>query len=161
MNILQNLDLFSVGLATAATGVLGFVIFFSNKKSITNKTFLGFAIITILWSVINYLTAQPIGSYYGLLFIRLTVFLGLFHALFFYQLFTVFPDENFTFSNRYRYLMVPWALCVAALTLTPLIFRSATTVLESGRVTEAQPGLLIPLYGITIGYFIIGGIVKL
>ena len=50
MDIIKNIDLLSVGLAIAGTGVLGFLVFFSNKKSITNKSFLYFSLITICWS---------------------------------------------------------------------------------------------------------------
>ncbi len=42
MGILQNLDLFSVGVVIAATGILGFVVFFSDKRSVTNRAFLLF-----------------------------------------------------------------------------------------------------------------------
>jgi hypothetical protein len=40
MGIIANLDLLSVGVAIAGIGILGFVVFFNNRQSIINETFL-------------------------------------------------------------------------------------------------------------------------
>lgn len=58
MDLFQNLDLFSVGVAIAATATLGFVILFNNYKSNTNRAFFSFAVITTLWGIANYLQYQ-------------------------------------------------------------------------------------------------------
>lgn len=160
MDIIKNIDLLSVGLATAATGVLGFLVFFSNKKSLTNRIFLYFSIITIFWSIINYLNYQSIDPGYGLLLIRLTVFFGIFHALSFFELFTVFPNESHLLSKRHRFILLPWTFFVALLTLTPYIF-SGVRHIEDGRIVEVTNGPLLPVYGITVILLILGGIFKL
>lgn len=160
MEIIKNIDLLSVGIASAATGILGFLVFFSNKKSVTNKVFFYFSIITILWSIVNYLNYQSVSSVYGLWLIRLTVFLGAFHALSFYQLFTVFPDETKRFSKMHRLVLIPGVILISLLTFTPYIFFAVKQV-ESGRVIEVSNGPLLPVYGITIIALILGGIFKL
>ena len=61
MNILgatNNFDLLTVGIAIALTGILGFIVYFNNKGSITNKTFLYFSFVTIFWGAVNYLNYQ-------------------------------------------------------------------------------------------------------
>ena len=40
MDIISNLSLLSVGAVVAAIGILGFLIYFNNPKSLTNRTFL-------------------------------------------------------------------------------------------------------------------------
>ncbi len=42
MESLPNLDLLSVGIVVAATGVLGFSVYFSDRKSVTSRAFLFF-----------------------------------------------------------------------------------------------------------------------
>ncbi len=42
MDVLNNLDLFSVGLAIASSFILGFTVFFNNRNSLSNRTFLNF-----------------------------------------------------------------------------------------------------------------------
>ncbi len=160
MDIIKNIDLLSVGLAIAGTGVLGFLVFFSNKKSITNKAFLYFSIITICWSTINYLNYQSVNPSYGLLLIRLTIFFGIFHAFSFYNLFTVFPNESYAFSRLYRFVLIPWVFVVGLLTLTPYIFLGIGEIQE-GRITEVTNGPLLPIYGLTTVALILGGIFKL
>lgn len=160
MDIIKNIDLLSVGLSIAATGVLGFLVFFSNKKSITNKAFLYFSIVTILWSIINYLNYQSVNPNYGILLIRLTIFFGIFHAFSFFNLFTVFPSESYSFSRFYRFLLIPWVFFVALLTLTPYVF-SGIEEIQDGRIIEVVNGPLLPLYGLTTIILILGGIFKL
>src|SRR5665647_2740820 len=116
MDIIKNIDLLSVGLAIAATGVLGFLVLFSNKKSLTNRIFFYFSLITICWSVVNYLSYQSVGSSYGLLLLRLTIFFGLFHAFSFYKLFSVFPKEKHTSSFFHKFVLPPIVVSVAVLT---------------------------------------------
>lgn len=160
MDIIKNIDLFSVGLASAATGVLGFLVFFSNRKSITNRYFLYFSMVTIGWSIVNYLNYQSINPVYGLLLIRMTVFLGLFHALSFYSLFTVFSKTSYTFSKFHRFGVFPWAIFVALLTFTPYVFFGVGQI-EGGRIVEVNNGPLLPIYGLTVVALIISGIVKI
>jgi bacteriorhodopsin len=58
MEFLTNMDLFSVGVAAAAIGILGFMVYFSDRKSVTNRTFLAFAVVAVAWSAANYASYQ-------------------------------------------------------------------------------------------------------
>ena len=54
MNAIGNLDLLSVAVAVAGTFVLGFTVFFTNRKSVTNRTFLLFSMVTGVWGLVNF-----------------------------------------------------------------------------------------------------------
>ena len=77
---LNNLDLLIVGVVVAATCVLGFVVYFSNKKSITSKTFLFFSLVTALWGVVTYFSYKFIDSNILLWLFRLSLFFAVFQA---------------------------------------------------------------------------------
>ena len=77
---LKNFDLLSVGATIAAIGILGFVIYITNRKSVTNKIFFLFSIITILWSFLNYINYQMTSPTVVLWLLRGVIFLGVWHA---------------------------------------------------------------------------------
>ena len=160
MDILKNIDLLSVGFAIAATGVLGFLVYFSNTKSSTNRTFLYFSLVTIAWSLVNYFNYQLINPVYGLLLIRMTIFLGIFHAFSFFELFSIFPKEQYTRSRFHTFFVIPWVFIMALLTLTPYVFKGVSEI-QNGRIVEVVNGPLLPLYGITTISLIVLGIIRI
>ena len=85
MDGLRNLDLLSVGIAIAGIGILGFMVFFNNRRSITNKTVLFFSISAILWSIFNYLYQQPNPREVILLLMRLHAFFAVWYVFFIFQ----------------------------------------------------------------------------
>jgi signal transduction histidine kinase len=161
MDILNNLDLFSVGMTIAGIGILGFVVYFNNTKSITNKTFLLFALITIIWSIANYSYYQVESLTLAFWLIRFVIFLGVWHAFTFFQLARVFPKEKFSFSDNYKWILIPIVAITSFINLTPLVFKRAVEVSESGGIAEIENGPAIALFGIIITAFIISGIVIL
>jgi signal transduction histidine kinase len=161
MDILSNLDLLSVGVAVAGIGILGFVVYFNDKNSITNKTFLLFALITIIWSVANYSYYQVESVILAFWLIKFVIFLGVWHAFTFFQLARVFPKERFEFSDNYKWILLPIVAITSIINLTPLVFKQAVRVSESGGIAEIENGPAIALFGIVITTLIITGIVVL
>ncbi|MBL7045322.1 MAG: hypothetical protein ISR98_01850 [Parcubacteria group bacterium] len=161
MDILNNLDLLSVGMTIAGIGILGFVVYFNNTKSVTNKTFLFFALITILWSIANYLYYQVGSVTAAFWLIRFVIFLGVWHAFTFFQLARVFPQEKFSFSDNYKWILIPIVVVTSIINLTPLVFKRAVSVAESGGIAEIENGPAIALFSLIITAFIISGIVIL
>lgn len=157
MEILENLDLLSVSITTAATLVLGFTIYFSNTKSVTNFTFLIFAVITAMWSMANYFhhTINSVPIAFAL--IRFVIFLGVWHAFTFFQLFFVFPKENVTFPKNYKYLIIPIVSVASIINLTPLVFKGVAEVID-GRISKIENGPAIALFGLLIVSFIVSGV---
>ncbi len=153
----QNLDLLSVGLTVAAIAVLGFVIFFSNRRSITNKTFLGFSLVTITWGVVNYLSYQTTSTIFTLWFLRLVIAFAVWHAFSFFQLFYVFPADKIVFPRWYRRFLVPITFVAFLVNLSPLAFVRISELSKTGVSTvEKGPGML--LFAALITFLIAGGI---
>jgi len=156
-----NLDLISVGITVAGIGILGFTIYFNEPKSITNRSFLLFAIVTMLWSVANYLQYQPTSPEVGLWLARVIIFLGSWHAFSFFLLCVVFPEHKATLWRPLTHVLLPIVAVTSLLTLTPLIFKRVTEISASGVVTGIENGPAIALFGILSFLLIVGGIVTL
>ncbi|MDB5238465.1 MAG: multi-sensor signal transduction histidine kinase [Candidatus Kaiserbacteria bacterium] len=161
MNFALNLDLISVGITAAGIGLLGFTIYFSNRKSITNRTFLIFSLITIVWSIANYAQYQPSVASFGLWITRTIIFFACWHAFAFFTLCSVFPDDSKKFHRLYYWLLIPFVGVVSILTLTPLVFKEVSATSSSGVVTQIQNGPLIPVFGLTVAALILSGIIML
>ncbi len=141
-----NFDLLSVGIAIAGTVLLGSIIFFNNTKSITNRTFLYFSILTAIWGISNYLEYRFTTIDATLWALRLHLFISTLHAFFFFQLAYVFPRENVVFPRWYRYILIPIVTTVMIVVLTPFVFSSIATLAPVGEVTRATPGPGIALF---------------
>ncbi len=151
MESLKNLDLLSVGIAVAGILILGFTIFINNKKSITNKTFFLFSIITVLWGVINYSNYQiDIKPEIAFWFLRATVFLGIWHSFSFMQLAYVFPEEKKKFPSKYLKVLLPIVAAISLITLTPLVFNSIAELSATGRIVKVNNGPAIPIFALSV-----------
>ncbi len=144
----SNLDLFSVGIASAATGILGFVVYFNNRKSITNTTFFLFCLSTVTWGIINYLNSRFASPIVVLWMLRLVMFSAVWVAFFLHQLFFVFPSDKAQFSPRYKYWLIPVVAITALVTLTPLVFSRIINVFQAGEVAKVAIGPGIILFGL-------------
>ena len=145
MDIITNLDLLSVGVAVAGIGILGFVVYFNNKESVTNRTFLYFSIATILWGIVNYSSYQFSDENVVLWLLRFIMFFAVFQAFFLYRLFHVFPDEKVEFKKRHTYVLIPIVLVTAFVTLTPYLFSNIIGGTSAGEVAQVAkgPGLIL------------------
>jgi signal transduction histidine kinase len=157
----QNLDLLSVGITVSAIGILGFAIYFSNRKSITNKSFLFLAIMTMIWGTSNYFEYKFITPESILWALRVHLFISVVHALTFFQLAYVFPSEKTTFPKWYKFILVPVTGITALLTLTPFVFTRVLTVAPPGYVTNPERGPGIALFAIVAFGLLLSGLVVL
>ena len=154
---LQNIDLLFVGITIAAIGILGAIVFLNNRKSITNRTFLLFSVLTIAYGSFNYINYQVADPGLILWFLRLTIFFATWHAFSFFQLANVFPEENHYFSKKYKFILLPVIAITSFLTLTPLVFTRIEEVMP-GQVTNPERGPAIALFGFVIVFLVVGGI---
>ncbi|MEK7636471.1 MAG: ATP-binding protein [Patescibacteria group bacterium] len=157
-NTFQNFDILSVGVVVIATVLLGFIVFFSNSKSVTHRTFLLFSLATGLWGIINYLSYQIFPPEISFWFLRLTVFFAVLHAFLFFQFSYVFPKETFEFSKLYRIGFVPAIIIFALLTLTPFVFSGILELSANGRIIKIANGPGVALFVIIVLFLITGGI---
>ena len=160
IGIFSNLDLLAVSITTAATLILGFSVYFSDRKSITNVTFLLFTLLTAIWSITNYLYYSVGSIPLAFVLIKIVICIGVWHAFTFFQLFYVFPSEKYRFSKIYKYCLVPIAAITSIVNLTPLVFSRIAEV-QDGRISKIENGPAIALFGIIITAFIILGIILL
>src|SRR5437773_2099674 len=95
----SNLDLLSVGVAVAGIGILGFAIYFSNRRSITNKALLFFSLVTVVWGISNYFNYQFQRADLIIWALRSHFTISVTHAFSFFLLAYVFPKEKTQFSK--------------------------------------------------------------
>ncbi len=158
MNILSNLDLLSVGITIAAIALLGFVVYFNNPKSATNKTFLWFCILTIAWGTFNFLSYQITTPEVAFWLLRLSIFTAVWHTLLIFQLLYIFPDDEFKPPKWYSNILFPVALASALINLTSLTFESISEISPEGRIIKIANGPGIALFSMVVFGFVIGGI---
>jgi signal transduction histidine kinase len=152
------MELFIVLLAVAAHFVIGYLVFNANRKHATNRAFLFFAIVAAIWGVIQYLSLYQPTEETTLDLIRWAMAAAILYSYALYLLIHTFPAPHITMKRGW---LIFWTLISAVLFVlarTPLIFSS---IKGSGPTAEPIPGVGIPLFGLTTGFFIIGSIVLL
>ena len=146
MDLIKNLDLLSVGITIAGIGILGFTVYFNNPRSITNRSFLLFSIISILWGVVNYINYNINSEFFILWSLRLVIFFAVWHVFSLYQLIYVFPKEKSVFSRKYKYILIPITTFISILNLTPLVFSRVSNLAAIGKVSTVEKGPAILLF---------------
>lgn len=160
MNLgLFNLDLLSVGVVVATTGILGFVVFFNNSRSATNRIFLAFSLVTSAWGVVNYLNYQVGSSIIALWLIRLVLFFATWQAFCLFYLFYAFPSDTLKLPKLHRIVLIPLVAFTSLLTLTPLVLKKVEEMTVDGRVSKIANGPGIILFGLVSVGLVISGIV--
>lgn len=142
--------LYSVGIATAAIGLLGWTVFLSNKKSTTHRTFFFFSLVSILWNLANFLVYQVPNVQVGLWFVRLNLFFAVWYTFLLYKLFYVFPDATANLPERQAKIIYTIVSVVSLITLTPWVLGRVLSVTVDGHVKGISNGPLIPVFGVTV-----------
>ncbi|MBI5400668.1 MAG: hypothetical protein HZB12_00925, partial [Candidatus Yonathbacteria bacterium] len=154
-----NLDLLSVGIAVAAIGLLGYEIYANNTASVTNRAFFFFSIITICWSIVNYINYQVTQPILVLWLLRLVIFFGIWHAFSFFRFLYVFPANEKKFPSWYRLALVPWIFIIAGLTLSPFIFPGIAEISGEGLVSKTVVAWGIFPFVLTVVALILSGFI--
>lgn len=158
---IKNLDFLSVGISIAGIVILGAMVFFSNRKSITNRTFLVFSFVAVFWSVSNYLIYQSNSSELTLYVTRLHMFFSTWYSFFIFQLFYVFPQEKKVFPARYKTILLPVVIFTSLLTLTPWVLSKVVNQVQAGEVAIIAPAPGIAVFGVVVVSLIVSGITLL
>ena len=122
------------------------MVFLSDRKSVTNRMFLFFACITIIWGAVNYLDYQISSPFWVLWLLRLEIFLAVWHAFSFFQLFYVFPKTEISFPRWYKFGLLPIVAVTSLINLSPLVFPSIAQLSEAGTVSKTVVGPGIYLF---------------
>jgi signal transduction histidine kinase len=161
MWIFTNFDLLTVGIAVASIGLLGFIVYFNNPKSLTNETFLVFSLVAIFWSLANYSNYQVGNEEWILVILRLVMYFAVWYCYFLFQLFFVFPEDHVTFPKYYKYFVFPITLLTSFIALTPFVLSTVTHLAPTGEVSTVSVGPGIFLFGAVVISLIIGSLVVL
>ena len=156
--LIQNLDLLSVGIVVAATVILGFVVFFNNRNSATNRSFLAFSLVTGVWGVINYLNYQVPSPYLALWLLRFSIFLACWQAYCLFCLFYIFPQEKARFPKFFTHYLTPLVIATSFLTLTRYVFTKVAAITAEGQISQITNGPGIILFGTTSVGLVLSGI---
>src|SRR3989338_6777535 len=156
-DLLQQITLISMAVASCTIGLVGLAVYASNKKSVTNQAFLLFSISAITWSVFNYLTFQGASEALALWFLRFQVFSAVLYSFSLFRFFYVFPDPKSNFSKAYKYFVIPLTSLAGFITLTPLVFVRIAEF-SNGRVETVINGPGLPLFGMTAIFLIVSGV---
>ncbi|KKW20163.1 MAG: Histidine kinase-, DNA gyrase B-, and [Parcubacteria group bacterium GW2011_GWA2_51_10] len=143
--LFQRLDLLLVGIAIAAIGLLGVVIYINKPHSASNKAFMMFALVTVLWSIVNYVNYKVTSPELVLWLLRALIFLGVYHAFTFFHLFYVYPLESKKYPRVYTRVLIPIVVATSLWTLTPFVFSGIDVIAKDGSVSKTivAPGIVL------------------
>ncbi len=158
MESLPNLDLLSVGIVVAATGVLGFSVYFSDRKSVTSRAFLFFSLMTAFWGTLTY-AEYRVPPDLGLWFLRASLFFAVWQAYSLYLFFAAFPERDYTLQFVQRYVLVPIVAMTSLLTLTPYVLDHVAQLAPNGSIASIKNGPAFLLFGIVSVTLVIWGLV--
>ncbi len=150
--------LLSVGISIAAILILGVAVYFSNRKNITNKSFLYLAVAVSFWSTFNYLNYQSDSPQIVLAFLRLLMFSSVWFAFTLFQLLYVFPRSEVLFPKFYKTILTPLSILISLSALTPAIFKSIDGGVTIGTVARVNEGWGIIPFAILVLYLVGYGI---
>ncbi len=125
---------------------LGVLVFFHDRKSITNTLFFLICLSTVLWSISNYfsLTVSPNKA---LFWIRLVIFFAAPHAVFFWLFVYNFPHRNLIIKRIWFFVLLFILGVTMVLTMTSFIFSQVEIRNES---VVPVPGPLMPLFALIV-----------
>ncbi|MDB4939627.1 MAG: multi-sensor signal transduction histidine kinase [Candidatus Doudnabacteria bacterium] len=147
LDIGQNLDLLSVGIAIAASVLLGYKIYFENRNSATGKTFFAFTLVSSGWGIVNYLSYQFSSPVWLLWLTRLVLFFAVWQAFTFFLLSYIFPEDKITLPKWIVRYLTPAVVLVSLLTLSPYVVKVIDGLNQSGTPVFI-PGMGIAVFGI-------------
>lgn len=158
----RNLDLLLVGVTVAAITLFGFTAYFNNSKSISNKSFLFFALSANFYGIVNYISYQGVESQtLALWCLRLVIFSAVWYAYGVFRFIFVFPHSEIKFPFWYKFFLFPIVSVTSIFNLTPLVFKGLASVSLSGEAPKVIVGPLILLFIVVASGLVLGGILLL
>lgn len=156
-----SLDLLYLSVVLSIIGmiVLGIVIFFSNPKSFTSKSFLFLSIAAALWSFFNYLYNLPNLGNLALLFLRIHLVAAIWYTFFTCLFLANFPEERVKLSLKHIIVLILLIL-ISGLNLSKFTFENITKFDNEGRVLEVKTNFGIIIFTISVVSLLIYGFYK-
>lgn len=153
MGILANFDVLSVGVATAASFILGFLVFFSDKNNTSSRLFLFFSLVTGVWGIFNFFGYRIEDTELAFIVLRFVMFLAVWQAYTLFDFSYYFTQSVFISVFIRRKVLIPLTIITSLISLTPLVLKSVSSVSESGIILSINNGVAIPLFGfVSVGF---------
>lgn len=125
---------------------IGVITTYHNKTSATNKLFAFISVATVVWSLANYFSLEPV-FLSQITWARLVLFFAVPHVILFYFFIRNFPKTEFSIPKFEFYGLTMLSIFMMILTMTPFIFSGLRFM---GNRSIPLPGKLIPIFGIFI-----------
>ena len=123
-----NFDLLSVGVVVAANLLIGFAVFFSDRKSATAALFFALTFVVSAWSILNYLTYQ-VSDLQDVLWIeRFVLFFAVPMSILFVLFIYTFPGREWMLARWKTYTAIVLSGVTMIVTLTPFVFSRVLVV---------------------------------
>lgn len=151
-------DLIGVIVAVTGIGVLAGIVYFRKTQSITNRSFMFFSFVTILWGFSNYFLYKFTDPDLIVLALRLHIFLTIWHSYAFFQVAYVFPEDKKELPPWHRYALLPLAFFTSVILLIPFVFTKVNNFISFGSFADVGKSDGIILAAIVTFSFLIAGI---
>ncbi len=152
----NSAPLFYEGITLAAIIILGFSVFFNDRQSASNRTFLFFSILSAAWSLTSYLGYVVTNPVIGIWVWRSVMFFATWYSFSLLRLFYTLPQKKIEPEPPLMWVALGGAVLTSLLTLTPLVFARVTQT-TGGIITAMANGPGIYVFGAVVSLFIIGG----
>ena len=133
----------------ASFGILfiGFLVYFHNSKSVSNKLLFFISISTVFWSFANYFSLHS-ATQNILFWVRMVLFFAVPHVTLFFLFVYNFPSEKLKIHKIYLILILVVMGLTMALVVSPYVF-SHYSVSREGQVSPI-PGPMMPLFALVV-----------
>ncbi len=134
---------------------MGIIVYFHDRKSVSNILFFLVSLFTVFWSLANYfsITVQPAAV---LQWIRWVLFFAVPLMMSFFLFIFNFPEPNLKLPLKYLIPVFTATVITMALTISPLVF--VNYYLEGGRVVPVA-GPLMPLFALVVIAYLVASLI--
>jgi signal transduction histidine kinase len=161
---IQNIDLLLIGISAAATGLLGLIVYLSDRESSTNKWFLALSIVEVFWVISNthyQITQYTTNTTILLWLLRIHLFISIWFAYCLLQLFLVFPQKNKLKKNLFEKIVLGIVFCVSILVLTPYSLIEITGEIQPLETPDTTKDIGMLFFGLVSGGLTLSAIYKI
>ncbi len=133
---------------------MGIIVYFHDRKSMTNLFFFLMSLSAVFWSLANYfsLTSEPVNV---LFWIRMVLFFAVPLMASFFLFIYNFPEVKLRISRVYLSLVLIGTFLVMLTTISPFVFSGY----QLGKTSVVPiPGPLMPLFGLVVLSYLIASI---
>lgn len=132
---------------------MGTVVYFHDKKSVTNRLFFLMSLSTVFWSLANYFSIN-VDSSQLLIWTRLVLFFATPHAVLFLLFIHNFPSPKLTTRKSIFWLIILVLILTMIATVSPYVFSGINSI--EGRAVPIA-GMLMPLFAsVVLGSLVFG-----